>query len=189
MPPYDISPLGVSLGDVPAERVLVTTNRALGHGLIDDVRDVIYVKSSDLRSQQTREAAREVRGLTDELHREGRPYLLIGPGRWGTSDPALGIPVQWQDIAGAKAIVETPIADRYVEPSQGSHFFHNLTALHIGYLTVGDGIEDDARVDAEWLDARPAAHETTLVRHVRLDAPLRIEMDGVEGRAVVLKPD
>jgi len=186
MPPYDHSPLRVDLDHVDPVRLLVETHRALGHGVVEDIRDVVYVHRRDLDAKRTRAAALQIREVTRMLHEEDRRYLLVGPGRWGTSDPALGVPVTWQDIGGAKVIVETAISGRHVEPSQGSHFFHNLTARRMGYLTVEEGA--GARLDQEWLDGLPAAQETELVRHVQTELPFVVQMDGLEGHAVVLKP-
>ncbi|WP_428261712.1 PEP/pyruvate-binding domain-containing protein [Haliangium sp.] len=185
MPPQLRLGASVDLDEVAPEQVLLRPDGVLGHG-IEEVSDVVYVKRSDLGFRDTPTCAVEVRRLTAPLHERGRPYLLIGPGRWGTSDSALGIPVSWRDIAGARVIVEVPLAGRYVEPSQGSHFFHNLTAMRIGYLTVER--RPEAALDRLWLDALPAAAETNMVRHVELDAPLVIQMDSLSNRAVVLKP-
>lgn len=185
MPPYLRQGAAVDLDAVARERVLLEADGVLGHG-VEELADVIYVKRDALGFRESPVAARQVRELTAGLHRQGRPYLLVGPGRWGSSDPSLGIPVSWRDIAGARAIVELPLAGRYVEPSQGSHFFHNLTAMRIGYLTVERAAGE--ALDRAWLDAQEAVAETELVRHVRLEQPLLVQMDGLRGRAAVLKP-
>ncbi|MCA9673997.1 MAG: hypothetical protein KC464_03065 [Myxococcales bacterium] len=180
----------VVLDDVPAERVLCRTGRALGHGHIDDVRDIVYVTHGELDGRRSRAAAAEVGELDARLRAEEAPYLLIGPGRWGSSDPTLGIPIEWPQIAGARAIVETCPAGRPVEPSQGTHFFHNVTAQRIAYLTIatdGQG-RDDELLDVAWLDRQIACAESPEVRHVRFAAPLHIVCDGRRRRAVVLKP-
>jgi len=168
----------------PAEEVLCDVSRALGHGMFDSIREVVYVKTQEISSTCTPQIAREVEVINAGLQREGAPYLLIGPGRWGTSDPSLGVPVRWRQIAGARVIVETPIAGRAVEPSQGTHFFHNVISFQIGYLTLADGALDRA-----WLDAQASVAETQYVRRVQTPAPLRVFLNGKLGRAVVLKPE
>ncbi len=199
LPPWARPGGEFAIDDVPATDLLLRSNRALGHGN-EEVHDIVYIRRTDLDFRETQAAAKEVRALTDTLHKRECAYILLGPGRWGTTDPALGIPVQWRDIAGARVIVELPLEGRFVEPSQGSHFFHNLTALRIGYLTLstdrasphngdddGDN-DDDDHFDRTWLDAQPAAHESEFVRHITVPQPLRIQMDGTRGRAVIRKP-
>ncbi|MFN7972083.1 MAG: hypothetical protein U0166_06985 [Acidobacteriota bacterium] len=174
---------------LPAERILVRTERSLGHGRIEDVRDVVYCKRISLDSLTTRAAAREVGEINVRLQELGRPYVLIGPGRWGTSDAALGIPVDWSQISGARVIVETSQEGSPIEPSQGTHFLQNITFLRIGYLTVlGQEPQDDEGIATAWLDAQPAVHETRLLRHVALARPLSVLLDGRHGSAVILKP-
>ncbi|MDF1562174.1 MAG: PEP/pyruvate-binding domain-containing protein [Deltaproteobacteria bacterium] len=180
------------LTDVRPEQLLCRTTQALGHGVMRDVRDVVYVTSNELDAFSTPSVAQEVGGINRQLMEEGRPYLLIGPGRWGTSDPALGIPVDWEQIAGARTIIEVPFGTRAVEPSQGTHFFLNITSLRIGYLTVAGGIDDPSRADGfldrAWLDSRPARAESATVRCIRFDDPLTIELYGREGSAQIIKP-
>jgi len=133
---------------------------------------------------QTVTVAAEVETINRSLMDEGRPYLLIGPGRWGTSDHWLGIPVEWRQIAGARVIIETALADVPVTPSEGTHFIQNITSFGIGYLTVQPR---SGRVDFEWLSSQPAQTEMRLVRHVRLERPLDVRIDGRLGRGLVLR--
>jgi hypothetical protein len=175
----------------PADAVLCRTQRSLGHGTIDGIRDIVLVKRSDLEATETPAVASEVGQLNAKLQAEKVPYLLIGPGRWGSSDPRLGIPVKWAQIAGAKVIVESDFADREVEPSQGAHFFHNLTSFRIGYLTLSN-LEHRMRfergsLDMGWLLEQPHVFETRDVRHIKLTRPLRIMLDGRNGKATILK--
>lgn len=167
--------------------VLLATEVALGNGRYDDIRDVVYVPRDRFDRGRTPEIAREVAAMDRRLREEGRPYLLLGPGRWGSSDRWLGIPVEWAWISGAAVIVETDLDDFKVTPSQGSHFFQNLTSFQIGYLTVnqssGGGV-----VDWDWFDAQPPASETPFLRHLRLDDPLEVLIDGRSSRAVLLRP-
>ena len=177
----------------PPERVLCTTDRSLGHGVIDGIRDVVYVKRSDLQAHETPAVAEQVAAHNARLSADKTPYLLVGPGRWGSSDPRLGVPVKWAQIAGARVIVETVFQDREVEPSQGAHFFHNVTSFRIGYLTTSNvdrrGSTGERTFDQAWLDALPAVHDTGEVRHVRLPAPLRVLLDGRNSRGTILKPE
>lgn len=181
----------VDPGSFPADEVLCRTDRALGHGVIENIRDIVHVKRRDLGSQETPLVAAEVGRINARLAAEGAPYLLVGPGRWGSSDPRLGIPVKWSQIAGARVIVETSFLDRAVEPSQGAHFFHNVTSFRLGYLTLfggGKGSASDRFLDEAWLAAQPTYDETDEVRHVRLDRPLRVYLDGRHGTATIRKP-
>jgi CheY-like chemotaxis protein len=164
--------------------VLCISEQALGQGRIQGVRDIVYVRPEVFERGQTVAVAAEVETINRSLMDEGRPYLLIGPGRWGTSDHWLGIPVEWRQIAGARVIVETELADVPVTPSEGTHFFQNITSFGIGYLTVQPR---SGRVDFDWLSSQPARAETRLVRHVRLERPLDIRIDGRSGRGLVLK--
>ena len=121
------------------------------------------------------------------LRKQGRPYVLIGVGRWGSADPSLGIPVGWNQIAGARVIVEAGFQDIRVEPSQGTHFFQNLTSSNVGYLTVNPEV-GDGHVDWAWLAGAAAEEETQHVRHLRFEAPLLVKMNGRSGEGVILKP-
>jgi hypothetical protein len=172
------------------EELLCATDKALGHMMREDIRDIVYVKQDAVDQYTTPEIAGQVGELNAPLQRAGRPFFLIGPGRWGTSDARLGIPAEWKQIAGAAIIAETRLKDRAVEPSLGTHFFANLTSLGLGYLTIHGDVRDrgSAFIDFAWLDAQEAAHETTAVRHLRLDAPLRVYLDGRQGQATILKP-
>jgi len=149
------------------------------------------VKSDVLTMDRLKGVAEEVGQLNHRLVAESRPYVLIGPGRWGSSDPSLGIPIDTSRITGARVIVELPFGDRDVEPSQGSHFFHELTSMRIGYLTLTRQVQQQPEpdcLDREWLAGQPAVHESAEVRHVRLEQPLHTYLDGRLRRATILKP-
>jgi len=182
----------VETGGFAVEEILCSTDRSLGHGVIEGVRDIVYVKRNDLQANETPAVAEQVASLNTRLLGQNVPYLLIGPGRWGSSDPRLGVPVKWAQIAGARVIVETVFQDREVEPSQGAHFFHNVTSFRIGYLTISSVDRRAAThpriIDHAWLDAQPAVADTGEVRHVRLERPLRILLDGRHSTASILKP-
>jgi hypothetical protein len=171
----DLSPEALA-----AEGVLVASERVMGHGVDRSIADVVYVRPERFERAAMARIAGEIERINRTLVREGRPYLLIGFGRWGSADPWLGIPVQWSQIAGARAIVEATLPDVNVDPSQGSHFFHNLSSLRVSYFMVQHSIAPP--IDWAWLDAHEAVAETEHVRHVRPAAPLEIVVDGRSGR-------
>lgn len=191
--------LAVTVEDLPADRLLCRSLRALGHGVISDIRDVVYVVPERFDNLKTREIAREVGLYNHALREAGRPYVLIGPGRWGSANPALGIPVQWGQVSGARVIVEAGLDHFRVDPSQGSHFFHNLTSLGIAYFTVDPRRAGDV-LDWDWLAAQTAdgpervlrgagpPSEVAYVRHLRLAQPLSVRIDGRRLLGVMAKP-
>jgi len=169
--------------DLGGDNVLVASNSVLGNGAIDTVRDVVYVRPTGFSSTVTRRIPEQLEAINTALIVEGRPYLLLGFGRWGTTDPSGGVPVDFGQISGAKVIVESTLPDVGYPLSQGSHFFQNVTSFKICYLSVLH--TGEYGVDWAWLDARPAVTETDLVRHVRLDEPLDIRVDGRSGYGVI----
>jgi CheY-like chemotaxis protein len=169
----------------PAD-VLCMAHQALGNGFLEDVRDVVYVRPDRFERSKTPRIAHEIGIMNSRLKEAQRPYLLIGPGRWGGSDPWLGIPVKWSEISGVRCIVETNLADMHVDPSQGSHFFHNITSFGIGYLTVDLRKEDV--LDMALLEALPAASESQYLRHLSLANPLDIALNSRRNYGVVMKP-
>jgi hypothetical protein len=181
-------PRDVAVGELEIERALCVSHSALGHGHIRGVRDIVYVKPGEFDRSKTRQLADEIGALNARLQRDDRPYALIGPGRWGSADPWLGIPVKWAHISGVRCIVETPFADLHVDPSQGSHFFQNIVSFGIGYLTIDPRTGQD-RLDLEWLDQRRAETDSSSLRHVAFDEPLRIALNGRTHVGVVLKPE
>jgi len=166
-----------------SDRALLATETALGNGVVE-VSDIVYVRRERFGAENTPAIAAELEALNRGLVEHGRTYMLIGFGRWGSSDPWLGIPVTWPQIAGARVIVEATVPDMDVEASQGSHFFHNLTSFRVQYFTVHHG--GRYKIDWEWLDGLPAVAETRFVRHVRSAQPLSARVDGRRGRGVVL---
>jgi len=176
----------VDLGRLDPARALLISPSALGNGVIRDVRDVIYVKPDAFDAARTREIAAVIEQRNTLLREEGRGYVLIGPGRWGSSDPWLGIPVKWPQISQARLIVEAGQSDYHVDPSQGTHFFQNLTSFRVGYFTVNPA-RGHGHLDQAYLDAQPALFEDGYVRHVRFGAPLFIGIDGRRSMGMVLK--
>ncbi len=177
----------LALGETPAETVLCRSARVLGHGRIEGLRDLVVVDFQRFERAQSRDAAREVGRVNARLLAEHVPYLLVGVGRWGSRDPWLGIPVTWEQVAGASVIVEAGLRDLKVTPSQGTHFFQNLTSFNVGYFTVNPD-DGDGYVDWAWLDAQPALSQEAHVRHLRLDRPVLVKMNGKRGEGVILKP-
>jgi len=187
-------PLAVSLegevlevGEIADDRLIVRSRRVLGNGRVDGLLDLVMVDLHRFQRSRSREVATELGRLNARLVEAHRPYALIGVGRWGSRDPWLGIPVGWDQVSGARVIVECSPKDIAVEPSQGSHFFQNLTAFHVGYFTIEEGGEDGF-VDWGWLADCPAAHEAGAVRHLRFEAPLVVRMDGRRGEGVIFRP-
>jgi len=169
------------------EDALVATSVALGNGRISDIRDILYVPPELFKRDSTMEIAEEVSKLNREFVREATPYMLMGPGRWGSSDRWLGIPVRWDQISGARVIVETDLVDFKVTPSQGSHFFQNLTSFQVGYLTV-NSTTGRSRMDWDWFAGQKPVHEGKYVRHLRLAEPLCVMIDGRSRNGIVLPP-
>ncbi len=172
--------------DMPKEDALIYSENALGIGAMHGIRDIVYVRSAAFDLLKTEAVAEELLALNAGLQQEQRAYILIGPGRWGSSDPHLGIPVRWTHISQARVIVESGIRGFEIDPSQGTHFFQNVTSLGVGYLTVnpyrGDGIFRE-----ELLDALPAAWEGHYLRRVSFDEPLYVYIDGRANRGIVKK--
>ena len=180
--------LDEDLAAIDDSACLLRSHNSLGHGISEDVTDVVYVKTDDnFTASNNPRIADEVERINRKFVAEGKNYVLVGPGRWGSSDYWLGIPVKWPHISAARVIVEAGLPNYRVDPSQGTHFFQNLTSFGVGYFTVntykGEGV---FRKDV--LDAMPAVDETQYVRHVRFDRPLRIMMDGMKQEGVVLLP-
>jgi CheY-like chemotaxis protein len=183
--PTGLEPIAVD--EMPRERLVCFSRSVLGHGRIDGIRDVVVVDRDRFERPRSAEIAVQIARQNALLAAEGRPYILIGVGRWGASDPWLGIPVTWDQIAAARVIVECGFRDLPVVPSQGSHFFQNLASFQVGYFTVEPG--RGGFVDWEWLADRPAAEETPFVRRLRLERPLTVSMDGHRGGGVIVKPE
>lgn len=176
----------LDLDSIRPGEALITTPHALGNGVVNDVCDIVYVKTKDYNPANNPLIAREVEKLNRTFLDGDSGYVLIGPGRWGSSDPWLGIPVKWPHISAARLIVESGLSHYRVDPSQGTHFFQNLTSFGVGYFTINPYIADGT-LDEAWLDSLPAEHESAFLRHVRLPEPLAILMDGRHSCGAVLK--
>ena len=194
--------LDEDLAAIPDEQCLLRSHNSLGHGISEDVVDVVYVKTDDdFTAANNPQIADEIQQINKRFlagefvlpssgdgQGVGSSYILIGPGRWGSSDPWLGIPVKWPHISAARVIVEAGLKNYHVDPSQGTHFFQNLTSFGVGYFTInpytGDGV-----LQQKLLDAMPAVEETQFVRHVRFERPMKVMMDGKKQHGVVLLPE
>lgn len=176
----------LAAADLAGPDLLLGSEQVMGNGSLEGVHDVVYVRPERFDFKDTRQVAAELERMNGPLLAAGRPYLLIGFGRWGSADPWLGIPVQWDQICGARAIVEGSLRERRVDPSQGSHFFQNLSSFGVPYFTLGPA--ETEGVAWARLEAETAAAETTFVRHVRFPDPLRVRVDGRSGRGGIWLP-
>jgi hypothetical protein len=190
-----LRPLGMSkeadpleIEEVSQDKLLCRSNQVLGHGVSGDIYDIVVVDVDRFERAKSRDAAYEVMQFNEQLVAQNRPYLLIGVGRWGSLDPWLGIPVRWDQISGAKVIVEAGFKDMDVDPSQGSHFFHNITSFRVSYFTVNSTTQDGF-VDWDWLRNKVGTEEKSLVRHIRLEQPIVAKVDGHLNKGIILKPE
>lgn len=173
---------------VQKEDTILSSSSVLGHGIISDLQDVIYVKTEAFNSSNTQLIAYEIEKINRQFTGDEKGYILVGPGRWGSSDPWLGIPVKWPHISNARVIVECGLENYRVDPSQGTHFFQNLTSFGVGYFTINP-FKGDGWFDETYLNACPAVEETEYLRHVHFDKPVVIKMDGKRSQGLVLKPE
>ncbi len=184
--------LDEDLTAIPDEQTIIRSHNAIGHGIFTDIEDIVYVKTRHPQTGENTYTASHNPAIADEVERLNREflhaqknYVLVGPGRWGSSDPWLGVPVKWPAISAAKVIVEAGLTNYRVDPSQGTHFFQNLTSLGVGYFTVNDFIGDGI-FRSDYLDSLPAVHETAHIRHVHLPVPLVIKIDGTKKEGVIM---
>jgi hypothetical protein len=174
----------ISDNELNSDDALVASENVLGNGIIDNIKDVVYVRPDAFNAKNTQLIVADIEKINRELVNSGTPYVLIGFGRWGSSDPWLGINVNWGQISGSKVIVESTLANMNVELSQGSHFFHNITSFQIPYFSVR--FDGKYKINWDWLEKLNAETETEYVRHVKLEQPLNVKVDGRTGRGVIL---
>ena len=172
---------------VDPERLVCQSAKVLGNGRITDLRDAVVVDFHRFDRAHSQDVVASIRHFNGKLNEVGTPYLLVGVGRWGSDDPWLGIPVAWEQISGARVIVEAGFRDFRVTPSQGSHFFQNLMAFQVGYFTVNPDV-GEGFVDWEWLAAQPAIEEQGCIRHLHFEKPLELVMNGKTGQGMIFKP-
>jgi hypothetical protein len=177
----------LALDDVRPGDLICRSSKVLGNGSVDNLHDAVVVDSQRFERGRSQEVAQAVAHFNRQLSDKNRPYLLIGVGRWGSNEPWLGIPVEWDEISGARVIVEAGFRDFRVTPSQGSHFFQNLTAFQTGYFTVNPDAGEGS-VDWQWLAEQPAVEEQGCVRHLQFAAPIRIVMNSRTSQGAIFKP-
>jgi hypothetical protein len=182
----------VHIGADEREKAFCSIKQCLGHGSFSNMADIIYVCPDTFDASKTREIALEIGAMNRRLQHEKRPFLLIGPGRWGSADPWLGIPVQWTDISGVAAIIEVRSEKIRAEPSQGTHFFQNITSLAIPYLTLHENGRNEGQKEADFLDWQWLARQTVVkkgqyIRHVRLSSPFVLKCDGIKAESVLFE--
>jgi hypothetical protein len=177
----------LKIGKYDRVDLVCESEQVMGNGAFNDIFDIVVVDIQTFDRARSRDVAAEVAHLNAKLIGERCPYLLIGVGRWGSLDHWLGVPVTWDQISGAATIVESGFKDFSVTPSQGSHFFQNITSFRVGYFTV-DAASENSFIDWEWLTAQVPVERLTLVRHLRFTTPLRIRINGHQNRGIILKP-
>ena len=180
--------LSEDLNIIGDDKVILKSLNSLGHGVMNDIYDIVYVKSEGYSASNNQNIAYEIEKINKKFLEDSKKYVLVGPGRWGSSDTWLGIPVKWPHISAARVIVEAGLSNYLVDPSQGTHFFQNLTSFGVGYFTINSYMNDGI-YDSAYLDKLPAVEETKYLRHVRFDSPIVVKMDGKKKIGVVLKPE
>ncbi len=176
-----------NLEAIDQKDTIIYSKSALGNGIITDLKDVVYIKPENFNASKNVELAERIGKLNEQFLKEGRNYILVGPGRWGSQDPWLGIPVKWPQISAARVIVESGLENYRIDPSQGTHFFQNLTSFRVGYFTINPFIRD-GYYDLNFLNSLPAQFEDEQIRHIRMEKPLLVEIDGRKNLGAVYKP-
>ena len=174
------------MSEVDKEKALIICNSDLGNGIIEDVYDFVYVKPESFDPSKSEAMVQDIGKLNDLFLKEEKQYILVGPGRWGSSDPWLGIPVKWPQISAARLIVESGLKNYRIDPSQGTHFFQNLTSFRVGYFTINPFI-NDGFYDIDYLSNIEPYYEDEFIRHLRFQNPLIIKIDGKKNKGIVLK--
>jgi hypothetical protein len=178
----------ISIDQADLDQSICISNNALGNGVMDNIHDIIYVDPDELDLSKSLQIASEVEEMNQICLKEKTPYILLGFGRWGTADPWLGIPVNWYQVSQARVIVESYMNDLKVEPSQGSHFFHNLISLRLGYFYIKDHPHNDF-IDWQWIKARRPHRKTKFLRHLKFRKPFIVKIDGKISKGIIYKPD
>jgi CheY-like chemotaxis protein len=177
----------INLDHIKTEETIIYSEAALGNGLFKGIYDLVYVKPESFNAANNKSVAIEIEKINNQFVKRGKGYVLIGPGRWGSTDPWLGIPVKWPQISAARIIIESGLKNYRIDPSQGTHFFQNLTSFRVGYFTINPYIRE-GYYDVDFLNKLNAIYEDGFIRHVRFDIPLEIMIDGKQHRGVILKP-
>jgi len=177
-----------NIGKIDADNTIIFSKSALGHGITNDITDIIYVRPEAFDATHNHKIVGEIDQLNREMIRQNRNYVLIGPGRWGSNDPWLGIPVKWSQISNARVIVESGLSHYRVDPSQGTHFFQNLTSMGASYFTINPYI-NDGTYQVDFLNSQKAEFESKYIRHIRFEKPVLVKVDGRKNMGVILKPE
>ncbi len=175
------------IGKIPGENTIISSNSVLGHGITKDLFDIIYIKPEAFNPSKNQLIMYDIEKLNKQMADADRHYILVGPGRWGSSDPWLGIPVKWPHISNAMVIVESGLSSYRIEPSQGTHFFQNLTSFGVSYFTINP-FQNDGSYDLEFLNSQPAVFENQYLRHIRFNSPMIVKADGRKNIGVIMKP-
>jgi len=178
----------ISLGNIRTADTIIYSESALGNGVFKGIRDIVYVRPESFNPAKNKGIAIEIERINSEFVRQGTGYVLIGPGRWGSTDPWLGIPVRWPQISAARVIIESGLKSYRIDPSQGTHFFQNLTSFRIGYFTINPYIKEGS-YDVDFLDGIVSLYEDEHLRHLRFEKPLEIMVDGRSHKGVIMKPN
>ena len=178
--------ISTDLAKVKPEDTIIFSRSALGNGVISDLHDLVYIKPESFNPAKNQEVAERIGKINEQFRQEQKNYILIGPGRWGSQDPWLGIPVKWPQISAARLIVESGLENYRIDPSQGTHFFQNLTSFRVGYFTINPYL-NDGHYDLEYLRNLPAVYEDEQIRHIRFEQPLTVEIDGKKNLGVIYK--
>jgi hypothetical protein len=181
-------PEQLKIESIDESKLICQSNQVLGNGVIDDIYDAVVVDYNLFERAKSRDVAKEVSILNSQLLSDNRPYLLVGVGRWGTLDPWLGIPVNWEQIAGARVIVEAGMKDMTVLPSQGSHFFQNITSFMIGYFTVNPQ-NHQGYLDWEWLLQQKPVEKMAYTKYLQFKKPIIVKINGHQSNGIILKPE
>ena len=177
----------INLENAKTEETIIFSESALGNGVFKGIHDLVYIKPESFNAAQNKTVAGVIENLNSVFIREARGYVLIGPGRWGSTDPWLGIPVKWPQISAARIIIESGLKNYRIDPSQGTHFFQNLTSFGVGYFTINPFI-NEGYYDVDFLNRINAVFEDSFVRHIRFEKPLEIMIDGKRHKGAIMKP-
>ncbi|UCD94848.1 MAG: histidine kinase [Candidatus Zixiibacteriota bacterium] len=177
----------LTFSEIEKDRIVCRSNQTLSHGKITGIKDIVYVRTDSFDRSKMPEMAAQIGEFNAMFKKRGKPYMLVGPGRWGTADRWLGIPITWDQISSVQVIIEAKYGDFSVTPSFGTHFYQNLIAFQIGYLTI-EKTDENNFIDWGWLNSRTVARETTFIRHVTLDSPIEVLINGRDGHGIILKP-
>ena len=177
----------INLDTVKKEQTIIFSESALGHGIFKGIHDIVYIKPESFNAAQNKDTVTIIENLNSKFLKQAAGYVLIGPGRWGSTDPWLGIPVKWQQISAARIIIESGLKNYRIDPSQGTHFFQNLTSFRVGYFTINPYIKE-GYYDVDYLNNMNVVYEDKVIRHVRFEKPLEIFVDGKRHKGAIMKP-